>query len=156
MKDGIIITVFGEPIEIIASSSTTNYALHQMPGTPMSRYLSSCEHTRCTTQQDSCADRKQELVPHCVFADEPKHIFVVHQRLLPITTGHEQNIKYSRFRNAHIRRNSKPYFTHGLNSFPDDLSCCVRHARKNLKRSSKVKSDPSPRKQGSPRKAVVL
>jgi len=43
---------------------------------------------------------------------------VTSQRLLPITTRHEQNIKYSRFRNAHIRRNSKPYFTHGLNLFP--------------------------------------
>jgi hypothetical protein len=28
-----------------------------------------------------------------VRADEPEHSFIAHQRLLPITTGHEQNIR---------------------------------------------------------------
>jgi hypothetical protein len=39
------------------------------------------------------ADRKQELFLLNVFADEPEHFFVVHQRLLSITTGYEQDIK---------------------------------------------------------------
>jgi hypothetical protein len=55
----------------------------------MSRYLSSDEHTRCTTQQGSGADRKQKLSALYMLADEIKHFFIVHQLLLPITTGHE-------------------------------------------------------------------
>jgi hypothetical protein len=62
-------------------------------------------------------------------ADEPKHLFIVHQCLLSITTRHHQNIKEPWFRNAHIWRKSKPlHVTHRPNFFPDNLDRCIRHA----------------------------
>jgi hypothetical protein len=69
---------------------------------------SSHEHTRCTAQQSSSADRKHELFILKVPADQLKHFFVVHECLLSITTGHHQNIKEFCFRYVHIRRKSKP------------------------------------------------
>ena len=74
----------------------------------MRGHLSPRENTCRTTNQRSGADRKQELFPLNVISDEAKHFFIVHQRLLPITAGHEQSIKESCFSYAHFRVNSKP------------------------------------------------
>ena len=71
--------------------------------------------------------------------NELKHFFIVHQCLLPMTTGHEQNIKESCFRYAHIRVKSKPlHIADRRNLFPNDLDGCIGHAGKNFKRSRKV------------------
>ena len=66
---------------------------HQIPSTPMRGHLSPRENACRTTNQRSGADRKQELFPLNVISDEAEHFFIVHQRRLPITAGHEQNIK---------------------------------------------------------------
>jgi hypothetical protein len=64
-----------------------------------------------------------------VLADEVKHFFIVHQRLLAMTAGHEQNIKDSCFRNAHIGRKPKPlYVANSRNFLPNDLDGCIGHA----------------------------
>jgi hypothetical protein len=64
-----------------------------------------------------------------VLTDEVSHIFIVHQRLLAMTTGHEQYIKDSRFRNAHIGRKPKPlYVANRRNFLPNDLDGCIGHA----------------------------
>jgi hypothetical protein len=103
------------------------------------RHLPASENTSRTTQQGSGADRKQELLVLNVPADDIKHLFVVHQRLLSIAAGHEQNIKDSCFRNAHIRSKPKPlHVANRHESLADDLNSCIRHARKNFKRSGKV------------------
>jgi hypothetical protein len=49
--------------------------------------LSSHEHTRCTAKQSAGADREQELAALHEFADERKHIFIVHARLLREAAG---------------------------------------------------------------------
>jgi hypothetical protein len=95
----------------------------------MSGHLPSRKHTRCATQQGSGADRKQEPFPLGLLADEYKHFNVVHERLLPVTAGHKQNIKYFRFCNARIRRKPKPLHVANRRTFlADDLNGCIRHA----------------------------
>ena len=39
-----------------------------------------------------------------VTADESKHFFIVHERLLSITTGHYGNVKALRLGDAYVRR----------------------------------------------------
>ena len=48
---------------------------------------------RRTTEQRSSTEGKEELFFLYVSADKVKDFFIVHQRLLSITAGHEQNIK---------------------------------------------------------------
>ena len=64
----------------------------QVPRGPVCRHPSSCENTSRPTQQGSGADRKQESFIVDLAADERKHFFIVHQRLLSITARHKQNI----------------------------------------------------------------
>ncbi|HEY2467367.1 MAG TPA: hypothetical protein VGI45_05955 [Terracidiphilus sp.] len=51
--------------------------------------MSSHENTSRTAQQGSSADGKHEPFRSEMFANEPKHFLVVHERLLPITTGYK-------------------------------------------------------------------
>jgi hypothetical protein len=48
------------------------------------------ENAGRTTEQCTGVDAKQEPFHQYLFADERKHFFIVHQDLLPITTGHKR------------------------------------------------------------------
>ena len=68
--------------------------------------MSPFENTGRTAKQSSGANGKQEPFHLYLFVDEREHFFIVHQRLLPMTTRDKQNIKGPRFRDGHVR--SKP------------------------------------------------
>ena len=82
-----------------------------------------------SAKKGSGANRDQEFLRPWLLADKPKHFFIVHQRLLPITAGHKQNIEGPHVRDAHIWGKPKPlHVANRRKFFPHDLNRCIGHA----------------------------
>ncbi len=102
---------------------------HQVSCGPVCCDLSPCKNAGRAAEQRSCADGKQNSFGIRMPANEGKQLFIVHEGVLPVTAGHNQHIKGSRFRDSYVRSKPQPLdVANGSKFFSHDRQLVVGHA----------------------------
>ena len=80
------------------------------------------QEARCAARQGASANREDDLGSCRLVPNERKGLFVLHERVHSISSGHEQNVKLGRLRKTQCRCEDQPAkISRRLCGFPDDV-----------------------------------